>query len=127
MDPQSHSPNLLQSTRWGLIVLILGMSLSSARTEPAFAQIPRLLRYQGTLTDSNGVLLDGSYDLTFRFYDKETGGTKMWEEIQTAVQAKSGAFSVLLGKVTSLALKFDQDCWLAVSVNGAAELSPRHR
>lgn len=91
------------------------------------AQITPMIRYQGTLTDSAGVLMDGTYTLTFRFYDAATSGEKLWEEVQTGVPVTRGAFSVLLGSITPLNLRFSANCWLAICVNSGAELAPRHR
>ncbi len=94
---------------------------------PAQAQIPQLVRYQGTLTDTEGIPLDGEHTLTFRFYDDEAGGSLMWEETQWEIPVNQGAFSVLLGQNTPLTLGFDFNCWLGVSVDGSSELAPRHQ
>jgi len=110
--------------RWKTAALVLGF-LIFALPGHALAQVPPLIRYQGTLTDGNGAPLTGSHNLTFRFYDAAIGGTKMWEEIQTNIPLTQGAFSVLLGQVAPLSLNFDINCWMAVSVDGAAELTPR--
>ena len=94
----------------------------------AFADVPPLIRYQGQAVDSKGVPLEGPYTLTFRLYDAETGGTKVWEEIQANVQLTGGQFSVLLGQVTPLsAMDWSKACWLSVQVNSEPELAPRQR
>jgi len=116
--------------RWKCLVslaLVLTIGFWMLPSGKAFAQITQMIRYQGTLTDSAGTPLDGSYSLTFRFYNASTGGTMVWEEIQNGISVSKGAFSVLLGQLTSLTLAFDADYWLAVSVNGGAELTPRSR
>ena len=61
-----------------------------------------LIRYQGQAVDSQSVPLEGPYTLTFRLYDAETVGTKVWEEAQANVPLQGGHFSVLLGQVTPL-------------------------
>ena len=94
----------------------------------AFAQVPALIRYQGQAVDSHGVPLEGPYTLTFRLYDAETGGVKIWEETQTNVPLTGGHFSVLLGQVASLdATDWSQPRWLSVQVNSDPELVPRQR
>lgn len=103
------------------------IALIMIASHPGWAAVPHLIRYQGTLTDAAGAPLDGPQTLTFRFYDAETDGTKLWEETQTGVPVTKGAFSVLLGQVTSLDLAFDRATWLAISVNAGPELIPRHR
>ena len=91
----------------------------------AYATVPRELNYQGVLTDTDGgVVPDGSYSLTFRIYDVETGGSALWEETQDVTVSK-GTFSVVLGSVTPLNLPFDKKYYLGVSVAGGDELTPR--
>ena len=61
------------------ILIILAVVMLAA--VPASAQIPRLVNYQGVLTDDMGaVVSDGSYNMTFRLYDAPSGGSHLWEE-----------------------------------------------
>lgn len=112
---------------WG--ILALGLLLSSLLlSSQAAAEVPALIRYQGQAADANGVPLEGPYTLTFRLYDADTAGTKVWEERQDNVPLTGGHFSVLLGSRTSLAaLDWAAPCWLSVQVNGESELAPRQR
>jgi len=97
-----------------------------ART--AFAEVPRLIRYQGQAVDSQGVPLEGPYNLIFRLYDAETAGTVLWEETQVTVALSKGHFSVLLGSVTPLvSMDWAAPCWLGIQVNAEPELAPRQR
>ena len=106
-------------------VLILSSLLLSSVTNAA---IPHLIRYQGQAVDSQGVPLEGPYTLTFRLYDAETAGTKVWEETQANVPLAGGHFSVLLGQVVSLdSMDWSQASWLSVQVGTDPELSPRQR
>ncbi|MBI3011412.1 MAG: hypothetical protein HYY58_02835 [Candidatus Omnitrophica bacterium] len=94
----------------------------------ALADVPHLIRYQGQAVDSQGVPLEGPYTLTFRLYDAETGGAKVWEEIQPNVALQGGQFSVLLGQVTPLAaMDWSRPRWLSVQVGTDSELAPRQR
>ncbi|MGC8798350.1 MAG: hypothetical protein ACP5PK_06810, partial [candidate division WOR-3 bacterium] len=46
--------------------------------------IPRMLSYQGRLTDTLGnPVPDSNYQLIFRLYTRETGGSPFWAEAQT--------------------------------------------
>lgn len=101
-------------------------------TGHCFADVPRLIRYQGQLADHQGTPLEGSYTLTFRLYDAETNGTKLWEERQPHIPLTGGHFSVLLGQLTPLAVDWSQPCWLSIQVitdpnNPDPELAPRQR
>ena len=58
------------------------------------AAIPRLINYQGKLTDTSGVPLTGSYAITFRIYDALSAGNLLWEETQQVLIDK-GIFGVL--------------------------------
>jgi hypothetical protein len=89
------------------------------------ADIPKLINYQGMLTDDGGIPLTGSYDLTFYIYDDTTGGNLEWSETQNGVQVQNGLFNVVLGKNSALDLAFDQSYWLAVKVG--TETMPRVR
>ncbi|MEN9979677.1 MAG: hypothetical protein ABIK38_04960, partial [candidate division WOR-3 bacterium] len=90
--------------------------------------IPRLLSYQGKLTDTLGnPVPDGYYQLTFRLYSQETGGTPLWVEPQT-IPVKNGIFSTLLGSVVPIpALPDEGTLYLSLQVGLAPELSPRLR
>jgi len=105
--------------------LVLALALTGRTVQAA---IPHLVRYQGQAVDEQGVPLEGPYALTFRLYDAETGGTKVWEEVQADVVLTGGHFSVLLGQVTPLAaMDWGEPCWLSVQVGSEPELAPRQR
>lgn len=89
------------------------------------AQIPGTLHYQGFLTDSEGNNLDnGSYEMTFGIYNQPESGTPLWSETQS-VNLETGILSVLLGSITSLDLPFDEQYYLAITIEDGEELSPR--
>ena len=115
----------------GPLVGTMCFSLSHLATWPlghsmALAQVPHLIRYQGQAVDAQGVPLEGPYTLTFRLYDAETGGVKVWEEVQPDVPLKGGHFSVLLGQMTPLAsMDWSQPRWVTIQVGEEPEMSPR--
>ncbi len=90
------------------------------------AAVPHLINYQGRLTDTAGIPLNGSYAITFRIFNAETAGTMLWEETQGSVVVQKGIFSVLLGSVTNLGLAFDIPYFLEIKV-GTEVMSPRQR
>lgn len=93
----------------------------------SMAQIPRTLSYQGVLTDSLGnPKPDGTYNLTFRLYDAESGGSALWIEAKS-LEIRRGLFSTLLGDQVAFGsrLTFDERYWLSVQVGGQPELAPR--
>ncbi len=103
-----------------LVVVILTSSQAS---------IPRLISYQGVLTDSLGTPRpDSSYGFVFKLYTVSTGGSAVWTEPKT-IGTKKGVFSTDLGDVTTFgpAVTFNVDYWLGVTVGGDPELVPRIR
>jgi len=95
----------------GVFILVLLSSLS-------LAGIPKLINYQGMLTDNSGNPLDGSYSIIFKIYNAESSGTKKWEETQSSVSVANGLFNVILGSVTPINLDFSEDYWLDITVDG---------
>lgn len=96
-------------------------------TTSVYADVPHMIRFQGKVTDKAGAPLEGSYNITFRVYNSETGGTLMWSETQSAAPVNNGIFTVLLGNVTPLDLPFDQPYWLSMEVSDDGEMEPRQR
>lgn len=103
-----------------MIFLCLGLSTEG------FGQIPKLVSYQGLLTDSLGVFKpDGTYSLTFRLYLSASGGSAFWTETKS-LPVTGGLFSTILGDVTTLAgVTFDQQYWLSIQVSPEAEITKR--
>jgi hypothetical protein len=87
----------------------------------ASADVPALINYQATLSDSTGVPVpDGAYTISFAIFDAETGGSQVWQETHE-VTTSAGWFSVYLGSVTALPDTLFTDArWLSVSVQAAA-------
>jgi len=107
------------------ITLILVLISSSVLQ----AQIPRIINYQGKLTDTVGVGMNGDYDITFRLFDTESGGTAFWEEIHggsEVVTVTKGLFDVQLGAITPIgpAIAFDDTYWVELEIETEV-LSPR--
>lgn len=90
-----------------------------------YADIPRTINYQGKLTDKQGYALNGEYNVTFKLYDVETGGTPLWTEFHSNIQVQKGLFSVLLGTMTPLNLSFDKQYYLGIQVGADPEMAPR--
>ena len=84
-----------------LFPLLLAAALQAPRARAADSNPPERLTYQGYLTDANGSALGTNapknYDVVFRIYDSQSGGSELWAEQQT-VTVDTGYFSVLLGE-----------------------------
>ena len=64
----------------------------------AFAEIPRMISYQGRVFDGVAPVSDGSYSMEFKLFNAESGGTQRWESGSVSVQVTNGVFSVILGE-----------------------------
>ncbi|MFC1683670.1 hypothetical protein ACFL0G_05650 [Candidatus Zixiibacteriota bacterium] len=107
------------------VVLLLLVLLSTA----ALAEVPGLMNYHGTLTDSGGVVLDTTVAMTFSIYNDSLGGSTVWTETQPWVEVSAGAFNVLLGSVNSIpdTVFNAPGRWLGVQVGGDPEMTPRRQ
>jgi len=112
---------ILLATGYGQVGSVL---FSAARA------VPKLLNYQGYLTDTLGSPIEDSLDMTFKIYDAATLGNVLWSETQLDVPVERGVFSVLLGNVNSIpdtAFTQGTDRWLELTLEGPQTLSPRMR
>ena len=83
------------------------------------------LSVQGSLQNFNGTAVDnGVYDITFKLYTTDAGGTPIWTEVQS-VNLIGGVYSVLLGAVNPLNVPFDQPYYLGLTIPGGPEHTPR--
>lgn len=100
-----------------LAVAALALLLGGA---PALAQSPRLIPFQGRVTDGAGQPLQGVYRVTFAIYDEATGGEALFTESHADVSVIAGQINVLLGSLVSLDdPNGDQNTADAVSFDGA--------
>lgn len=107
-------------------LLILPLGVSQIAAAPS-----RYLPFSAKLKSatSGEIVPDGTYTITFRVYDTDTGGTPLWTEIQN-LRIGQGTVSAYLGAVTPLpaSLTFEGDTYyLGVQVGDDPEMSPRKR
>lgn len=95
----------------------------------SFSGVPRLVNYQGVLTDIEGLPVDGSHDLTFRIYGIAVGGDPLWEEPHPGADVRDGVFSVILGSEAAMPVELfaGEELWLGVQVGTGPEIVPRTR
>jgi len=109
--------------------LFLFLVFFSMISYSVYAEIPRIISYQGKVTDGSGnPVSDGSYNMRFSIYDVETGGSSLWYSGLVSVQVTDGLFSVLLGDSpqSAIELPFDTDYWLNVWIEGDTQ-TPRQK
>lgn len=106
--------------------ILLALSISLLTYIMIFGQtIPTSINYQGILKDGSGVIVtNGDYNITFKLYDVDAGGSPLWTETKV-VNVVDGIINTKLGSVTPLTLPFDNTYWLGVTIDAGSELTPR--
>lgn len=110
-------------------LLLVGLALILLMASAVQATVPRILHYQGRLTDGSDNPQQGTYDFTFRLYAAESGGGALWTEVHNNIATDSdGLYQLNLGEITSLnAISFDTGYWLSVQIDAGGEMTPRQR
>ncbi len=101
--------------------IVVALLIGTTFTSNALAVVPPLIPVQGVLTDADGQVLDGSYDLSFTIYDSSVASSSLWTETQTGVPVDQGFFSVYLGDETDLLLDVlvsADELWLSMTIGG---------
>lgn len=109
----------------------------------AAAGIPKMINYQGKLTDANNVpVADGAYNMILTIYDASAAGNVLWSSRESdacgtvfnpsakSITVANGLFSTLLGETGDCPLNLDfntDEYWLGVTVGADAEMTPRKR
>jgi hypothetical protein len=116
-------------------VAILAVSQVGAKTvlsESPQALTLGSLSYQGTLLNSLGNPLTGSYEMTFSLYNSMDGASWLWQEVRSggnAVPVQDGLFNVNLGSLAPIPVSvWDEiDLYLGVTIGNDAEMAPREK
>lgn len=97
----------------------------------SIADVPKLITYQGWLTDNAGTpVADGNYSFQFQIYDAASAGTVKWNSGTRTVSVSDGLFTHILGDSVPLPNTLfanDTALWLGVTVGANSEFSPRTR
>ena len=98
-----------------VLTLILCVSL-------VYAAIPDSMNIHGKLLNNGGSPLEGTFDITFRFYDDPSAGSVLYSDLQTITTDSGGIFTTLLPEVD--VVDWDQNTWMELVIEGEV-LSPR--
>ena len=118
----------LKKSKLFAIAAIAGF-LIAMTPPPSEAEVPTKFNFQGRLVEpSTDDPLDGSFDMVFRICDHLTnpctGGSKLWEELQT-MSIDNGIFEAVFGSVVAIdSSVFSGPAYLEIEVETEA-LSPR--
>ena len=88
--------------------------------------VPRLVEYQGVVTDASGKPLAGNATVTFAVYARQDDGGSLWHETQRVEADKNGRYTVQLGStleggVPAAVFESTQARWLGVQIENEPE------
>src|SRR5713226_3797764 len=72
-------------------------SAASSAQRVSAAEVPRLIKFSGTLLDAQERPMGGPVGVTFALYSQQTGGAALWVETQNVKPDGNGNYTVLLG------------------------------
>jgi len=101
-------------------------STASTAQSPLTAEVPRLIKFAGTLLDAQDRAMAGPAGVTFALYSQQTGGAALWLETQNVKPDANGAYTVLLGANSANGVPAElfasgEARWLEVQVERQAE------
>jgi hypothetical protein len=102
------------------------LTLATLASGSALAASPRLINFQGRLTDASGTPLAGQYAIVFKLWDAPNAGTSCYAETQT-VSVNAGLFNATIGSVTpiSTTCTFSATTYLELQVGADPAMTPR--
>ena len=110
-----------------LAISVLFLTCAALAQQAAVISVPNLIRYGGTLKDTQGApVASSTVGVTFAIYKQQDGGAPIWMETQNVTTDIAGNYTVLLGSTTATGLPGDlfsqqEQRWLAAQVEGQAE------
>lgn len=117
-----------------LLAIVAFTSVITPETQKAQAATSKTLNFQARLLSSTGAIVpDGNYNIEFKLYDANSGGSLLWTETRydsngvtagndNRVQVKAGYVSVYLGDITDLPSNiWDKQLWLTMNIGGSTQ------
>jgi len=112
----------MTSRRSILLGLVFGAFLGVFGLNSVYAQVPRSISYQGLLV-KNSQPVNTPVNIDIKIYD--AANTVLYQETESQVPVNNGIFNITLGGISGTlpsSLKFDEQYFLGVSVEGTPEL-----
>jgi hypothetical protein len=129
MKPSPISVAMLVASLF-LVPALLAQSPDSANRNAASpasaAEVPRLIKFSGTLLDMQDRPMVGPVGVTFALHAQQTGGAALWLETQNVKPDGNGVYTVLLGANSANGVPAElfasgEARWLEVQVERQAE------
>lgn len=115
-----------------VVGIFLSLGLGMRTPTRAYAATQNTVNFQARLQTAAGAIVpDGNYNVEFKLYNTDTGGTALWtedyfNENSTGVRVVNGYLSVNLGSVTAFTtnINWDQQLWLTMNIGGTSAGAP---
>ena len=118
----------MRRTAVSIALFTLAFIVYGSAQQAATTTVPNLIRYSGTLKDSQGAasVPATTVGVTFAIYKQQDGGAPIWQETQNVTPDINGQYTVLLGTTTAAGLPGDlfsqqEQRWLGIQLQGEAE------
>ena len=103
-----------------------GSANQGAASSASAAEVPRLIKFSGTLLDAQDRPMAGPVGVTFALHAQQTGGAALWIETQNVTPDAHGNYTVLLGANSANGVPAElfasgEARWLEVQVERQAE------
>jgi hypothetical protein len=101
-------------------------NVASPAPSASAAEVPRLIKFSGTLLDAQDRPMAGPVGVTFALHAQQTGGAALWLETQNVKPDANGVYTVLLGANSANGVPAElfasgEARWLEVQVERQAE------
>jgi hypothetical protein len=111
---------------WAQTPAAANQSAASPAASAAAAEVPRLIKFSGTLLDAQDQPLAGPVGVTFALHAQQIGGAALWMETQNVTPDAHGFYTVLLGANSANGVPAElfasgEARWLEVQVERQAE------
>jgi hypothetical protein len=90
----------------------------------AFAQTPKIFKYQAVLRDTGGNIITANTDITVRIYDAIDSNTPVWSETHGSVQPSSqGIINLQIGSLQILDIDWSNgEYFIGITINSDPEM-----
>ncbi len=89
-----------------------------------FASVPKIITFQGVLTDADGKAVTGTKSMVFKIYISAAGGAAILTTASNVCIDSNGIYNV---EIDVSSLDFNTQYWLGVNVAGDGEMTPRYK
>jgi len=112
------------------IELFLALIATLGFSSITWADIPKLINFQGILRDGSGnPVANQTKPVTLTIYTASSGGTIVWAETTSIITEANGLFNIILGADNPIPDTVFNDTarYLGITVSPDPEMTPRHQ